>query len=159
MICKSCGAETGKGKFCQYCGTQVSLEDLREQEIVNRKGCPMCQSTNVTFDRENQGEIRQLDGSTTIMRATVGVCRDCGYTWNTDKTEAPKKPVIPMYAPTYPSAYSAPDKNNLIWWILGWIFFFPAPVMVLIWRKKSRLSLGWKIGLTVLLWVIIVSLA
>ena len=46
-------------------------------------------------------------------------------------------------------------KGNLIWWVLGWIFFFPIPVMILIWRKKNTWRIGAKITATVLLWIFI----
>jgi hypothetical protein len=42
----------------------------------------------------------------------------------------------------------------MIWWVLGWIFFFPAPVMVLIWRKKNTWDKKVKIAVTVAFWVV-----
>ena len=71
-----------------------------------------------------------------VVRATVGMCKDCGYTWHTDGSTSTKK------------------NNSMLWWVLGWIFFFPAPVMVLIWRKKCKLDIKVKIGLTVAFWVL-----
>ena len=52
----------------------------------------------------------------------------------------------------------APKSNsNLLWWILGWIFFFPAPLMILIWRKKNTWNTPTKIIVTVLIWVVILA--
>lgn len=135
MKCQNCGAEIGNNKFCQFCGTQVSVEMRREQEILNKKGCPKCGSSNVQFNRENQGEIRGKNNKR-IVHKTVGFCKDCGFTW-------------------YPSNTAGTKKNdNLIWWVLGWIFFFPAPLMVLIWRKKNTWDIKIKIGVTVAFWVV-----
>ena len=137
MKCPNCGAEIGVNKkFCEACGSQISYDMRREQEQVNKQGCPQCGSSNIQFRRENQGEIRGKKSKQVVHR-TVGFCKDCGYTW-------------------YPSgANSVPQKNNLVWWILGWIFFFPAPVMVLIWRKKNTWDIKIKIAVTVVFWLFI----
>ena len=136
MKCPNCGAEIGaNSKFCESCGSQISYDMRREQEQLNKQGCPQCGSSNIQFRRENQGEICGKKSKQVVHR-TVGFCKDCGYTW-------------------YPSgANSAPQKNNLVWWILGWIFFFPAPVMVLIWRKKNTWDIKVKIGVTVAFWIV-----
>lgn len=98
--------------------------------------CPSCGSVNVTFNREKQGEVRVKNG-TVVIRSTVGFCKDCGYTWH------------------IAGSGNQPKKNNMRWWVLGWIFFFPAPVMVLIWRKKCRWNIKIKIGVTVAFWLLI----
>jgi|GEM_PF-4891981 len=46
-------------------------------------------------------------------------------------------------------------KGSLILWILGWIFFFPIPVMILIWRKKNTWKLPVKIAVTVIFWILL----
>ncbi len=135
MRCSNCGAEIGNSKVCEFCGATISYGMRREQEQINKQGCPQCGSSNIQFRRENQGEIRGKKSKQVVHR-TVGFCKDCGYTW-------------------YPSgANNAPQKNNLVWWILGWIFFFPAPVMVLIWRKKNTWDIKIKIAMTVIFWVV-----
>ena len=59
MKCPNCGAEIANGsKTCEFCGTQITYDMLREQEQLSKKGCPKCGSSNITFTRENQGEIR-----------------------------------------------------------------------------------------------------
>ena len=80
MKCPSCGAEIENGRVCSFCGAQIPSELLRENEILNKAGCPKCGSSNVTFKRENQGEIRGKK-SKEIIHKTVGYCKDCGYTW------------------------------------------------------------------------------
>ncbi len=136
MKCPSCGAEVGNSNFCEFCGTQISLDMKKEQEQLNKLGCPKCGSSNIRFNRENQGELRGKNAKQIIHR-TVGFCQDCGHTWYPES-----------------AANEAPKKSNMIWWVLGWIFFFPAPVMVLIWRKKNTWDKKVKIAVTVAFWVV-----
>ena len=138
MKCESCGAEIKDGaKFCESCGSQISYEMKRKQEQLNKAGCPKCGSSNVTFNREKQGEVQGKNGKA-VVRATVGLCKDCGYTWNTSSNNT-----------------SGKKKNNMIWWILGWIFFFPAPIMILIWRKKNTWPVKTKLIVTVVFWIVV----
>ena len=140
MKCPNCGAEiAANSKFCDSCGSQISYEMLREQELLNRPACPKCGSTNLQFRRENQGEVRGKNTKRVIHR-TVGLCKDCGYTW-------------------YNSEDNTGKKNNMIWWVLGWIFFFPAPVMVLIWRKKNKWDIKIKIAVTIVFWILLFILS
>ncbi|WP_022765313.1 zinc ribbon domain-containing protein [Butyrivibrio sp. XPD2006] len=136
MKCPSCGAEVGNSKFCEFCGAQISLEMKKEQEQLNKQGCPKCGSSNIKFNRENQGEVHGKNAKRIIHR-TVGFCQDCGHTWYPES-----------------AANEVPKKNNMIWWVLGWIFFFPAPVMVLIWRKKNTWDIKVKIAVTVVFWIV-----
>ena len=142
MKCPNCGAEIGSNnKFCQACGSQISYSMRREQEQLNKSGCPECGSSNVKFSREKQGEYRGKKSNRVVYK-TVGFCQDCGYTW-------------------YPSTYNtrrAQSNNNMVLWVLGWLFFFPAPVMVLVWRKKNTWDIKVKIAVTVLFWLILIFL-
>ena len=136
MKCLSCGAEIGTSTVCPYCDTQISSDMRSDQEILNKEGCPKCHSTNIQFRREEQGEVNSKNGYRRVYK-TVGLCNDCGYTW-------------------YPeSEYKPSQGSSNVWlWILGWLFFFPAPVMVLIWRKKNTWDIKVKIGVTVAFWVL-----
>ncbi len=137
MKCPQCGAEINpNSKFCESCGSQISYRMQREQENLNKVGCPKCHSSNVQFKRETHGEVRGKS-SKQIIHVTVGFCKDCGYTW-------------------FPNIENEmPKKNNTIWWILGWLFFFPIPVMILIWRKKNTWSPIVKIIVTIVFWILI----
>ena len=60
LKCPNCGAEIpNDNKFCQYCGTQISVDMLKEREKFNKSCCPKCGSSNITFNREKQSEIKQ----------------------------------------------------------------------------------------------------
>lgn len=131
MKCPSCGADVGNGKFCEYCGSQLSSEMVKEQEQLNKQGCPKCGSTNVTFRRENQGEIQEKNKKV-VVHATVGLCKDCGYTWTTTET---------------------PKKRKTWLWVLGWIFIFPLP-LTLILLKKKEMKPVLKYGIIAAAWIL-----
>lgn len=131
MKCPNCGAEIESGKFCEYCGAQLSSEMLKEQEQLHKQGCPKCGSTNVSFHRENQGEIKDKNKKV-VVHETVGVCKDCGYTWTTTET---------------------PKKRKTWLWVLGWIFIFPLP-LTLILLKKKEMKPALKYGIIAAAWVL-----
>lgn len=134
MKCKHCGAEIDShSTTCDFCGASISYEMRREQEQVNKQGCPKCGSSNVTFNREKQGDYKGKKG-TTVVRSTIGVCKDCGYTWqvagNTSKSKAP------------------------MWlWVLGWICIFPVPLTILLLRKKD-MKPALKYGIIAAAWIL-----
>ncbi len=134
MNCPSCGAELKPGnQFCEACGKQISYDMKREQEQMNKQGCPICHSSNVTFNREKQSEIKGKNG-TQIIRHTVGVCKDCGHTWFIDDNSSEGKPKLWL-------------------WILGWICIFPVPLTILMLRKKD-LSNSVKYGVIAASWIV-----
>jgi len=129
MKCSSCGADITDGsKFCEFCGSQISVEMQKEQELLNKGGCPKCGSTNTTFSREKMGEVKGKS-STHVIRKTIGVCKDCGYTWDSQTGEAPK------------------GQRKTWLWVLGWIFIFPVPLAILLLRPSCKLSKGVKYGI------------
>ena len=131
MKCPSCGAEITAGRFCESCGSQITPDMLRDQEILNKQGCPKCGSTNIQIRRENQGEIREKN-SKKVLHQTVAFCKDCGYTW-------------------YPNGQQKPRKTWL--WVLGWIFIFPLP-LTLILLKKKNLHPAIKYGVIAVAWIL-----
>lgn len=132
MKCPSCGADIeSNSKNCSYCGASITYSMRREQEQINKEGCPKCGSSNISFNREKQGEVKGKKG-TAIVRRTVGVCKDCGHTWVT--------------------AESAPKKNKIWLWVLGWIFIFPIPLTILMVRKKD-MKPALKYGIIAVAWI------
>ena len=140
MKCPSCGAEIGTSKFCQYCGTQVSIEMQKEQEQLNKAGCPKCGSTNIQFKRENQGEVRGKNSKQVVHR-TVGFCKDCGATW-------------------YPNsaANDFPRQRKTWLWVLGWIFIFPVPLTIIMIKKKD-ISKKIRYGAIAAAWIVYLAMA
>ena len=124
MKCPSCGAET-QGKFCEHCGSEMP------QEKHQVGGCPKCGSTNVTFKRERVGTSTRRSSHKNILGTgrtgqsvsqsayrTVGLCQNCGYTWN-------------------PNAANQGSGRKTWLWVLGWICIFPVPLTILMLRKKG----------------------
>ena len=140
MKCPNCGAEIkNNSKFCEFCGSAISTEMRREQEQLNKAGCPRCGSSNITFNREKQGEVKGKRG-TAVVRSTVGVCKDCGCTWQAD------------------SDNKAPKKRRTWLWVLGWICVFPVPLTILMLRKKS-MKPAIKYGIIIVAWLIYIMIA
>lgn len=147
MTCPKCGAEIGAGKkFCEFCGAQISLEMQKEQEQLNKVGCPKCGSTNVAFEREIKG-AKQKKNETVVKRTTVGVCKDCGYTWKATSGGD-------LYGDMQRGAWQWIKKYWL--WVLGWIYIFPVPLTILLSRKKEMNGLL-KTILIVLAWGLYLS--
>lgn len=136
MKCPNCGADIKDGsKFCEFCGSQITADMKREQEYVNKAGCPKCGSSNITFNREKQGEVKGKKGSA-VVRSTVGMCKDCGHTWHVQ---------------------AEPVKKRKTWlWVLGWIFIFPLPLTILMLRPTTFPKLDKKIkyGIIAVAWII-----
>lgn len=135
MKCPNCGANIKDGsKFCEFCGSSITANMKRDQEYVNKAGCPKCGSSNIKFDREKQREIREKKG-TAVVRSTVGFCRDCGYTWHTTGSS------------------NQPKKKKTWLWVLGWICIFPLPLTILLLRKKD-MKPAFKYGIIAVAWII-----
>ena len=133
MKCPSCGADIDmKSKQCTFCGAYITSDMRKEREMVTKEGCPKCGSSNITFNREKQGEYKGKNG-TSIVRSTVGFCKDCGHTWT--PSTPPKK------------------KDHTALWVLGWICIFPLPLTILLLRKKELKPLI-KYGSIVLAWLV-----
>ncbi len=136
MKCTACGAEITNGsRFCEFCGSQISAEMQKEQEQLIKKGCPKCGSSNITFDREKQGELKGKNG-TTVVRRTIGMCKDCGHTWDSQEG-APQK-----------------QKKRTWLWVLGWIFIFPVPLTILMLRPSNKLNSKARYGIIAAAWII-----
>ncbi len=138
MKCPNCGAEMEYGRVCEYCGAHITSEMLHEQELLNKTGCPKCGSTNISFNREKHGEVKGKK-STVVVRHTVGLCKDCGYTWRVND--------------------GAPEnKKSPIWlWVIGWILIFPLPLTILLLKKKDfKPVFKWLI--IILAWIVYIGI-
>ena len=148
MKCENCGAET-KGEFCEYCGSEMpkdkavvnitnnyysSNTSQQQVEVDSDLGkCPKCGSSKITFKRERVGTATKSHshknyigngrkGQSVSQSAyrTIGLCQNCGYTWNPNNVGA-----------------NIRSQNKTWLWILGWIFLFPIPLTILLLRKKD----------------------
>ena len=138
MKCPSCGAEV-QGKFCEYCGSEVAKESSSH--------CPKCGSAKVAFKRERVGTAtkstsyksvfgtsRQKQSITQAVYRTVGVCQNCGHTWN--------------------SGGNTKRSGRKTWLlVLGWICIFPVPLTILMLRKKN-MKPAVKYGIIAVAWLL-----
>ena len=138
MKCPNCGADIeGNSRSCSYCGAPISVAMRKEQELVMKEGCPKCGSSNIQFQRENQGEYRRKNGKTIVHR-TVGFCKDCGHTWTPSSAN---------------SQTNGSSVGKTILWILGWLYIFPVPLMILL-RRKKDMNPKLRLGITIAAWVL-----
>lgn len=154
MKCPNCGAQiTEETEVCEFCGTQFEVKKPKiepvpvqqpkeeKQERVSaapqhpRKGaCPNCGSNNVTFSREKQAELKE-DRNSTVVRKTVGLCKDCGYTWNPED--------------------QPPKKKRKTWlWVLGWLFIFPVPLTILMLQPERTLDKEVRYAIIAAAWIL-----
>lgn len=167
MKCPSCGAET-QGKFCEYCGSEMPQEKStvnitnnyyggtapqEQTEVDNNVGkCPKCGNSKITFKRERVGTAtqsrsrknyigtgRQRQSVSQSAYRTVGVCQNCGYTWNPNETNK--------------------GSGKKTWlWVLGWICIFPLPLTILLLRKKD-VKPAVKYGIIAVAWILYLIIA
>lgn len=117
------------------------------QEKPNVGGCPKCGSTYVSFKRERVGTSTQRSSHKNIIGTgrtgqsvsqsayrTVGLCQNCGYTWN-------------------PNAASKGSGKKTWLWVLGWICIFPVPLTILMLRKKNMMP-AVKYGIIAAAWLL-----
>lgn len=163
MKCQNCGAETNS-KYCEFCGSEL-IKDNTSVNITNNNyseerestvgtdmtgRCPKCNGTKISFKRERIGTSSYSNSQKNFIGTgrngqyssyteyrTVGVCQNCGCTWdpnvNINTNQAPKK------------------KTWL--WVLGWIFIFPVPLTILI-VKNQKLNKWAKIGIIAGAWIL-----
>lgn len=68
---------------------------------------------------------------------TVGLCQNCGYTWNPNANSA-----------------NGGKKGTPTWlWVLGWICIFPLPLTILLLRKKD-MKPALKYGIIAAAWIL-----
>lgn len=167
MKCPSCGAET-QCKFCEYCGCEMPQEKSTvnitnnyyggtapkvQSEVGNYVGqCPKCGNSKITFKRERVGTTTQSHSRKNLIGTgrqgqsvshsayrTVGVCQNCGYTWNPNE------------------ANKGSGKKTWLW-VLGWICIFPLPLTILLLRKKDMKPVV-KYGIIAVAWILYLIIA
>lgn len=144
MKCPSCGAESN-GVFCEYCGNEMP------KDKVNIGVCPKCGNGNITFKRERIGTATQHTSHKNVIGTgrtgqsvsrsayrTVGLCQNCGYTWN-------------------PNSGSTNSGKKTWLWVLGWICIFPVPLTILLLRKKDIKPIV-KYGIIIIAWLLFLAI-
>lgn len=168
MKCPNCGAETNSAKYCEYCGSELPKNNSNINTTNNYYGnaaattkhsstvgkCPMCNSTNIKFHRERTGSVgnaqsyksvftntRNNYSNTQNTYQTIGLCQNCGHTWN----------------PADRNIGNQPKSKGCLWWFLAILFF---PVSLSVWFYKTdtvKLEKKWKVLILVAFWIIMIS--
>lgn len=166
MKCPSCGAETKSAKFCEYCGSELPKDKPNINITNNYYGdsgnptdntnagkCPKCNSNAVKFQREKIGTVGSSQSRKTVLTETrksnsvkqnayrtVGICQNCGYTWdpNVSTTDTSTK-----------------KRKGCLWWFLMLCIW---PIALSVWFYKTdkvKLDKKWKIAIIAAFWVLV----
>ena len=121
--CENCATVFEEGNYCPKCGIKAGAKAKR---------CPDCETEYYT-----------------------AACPNCGYI-NTGKK------ITVVFAPTAvqpqprvqaPPPQTSTKKSNTWLLVLGWIFFFPIFLTILIWKNKN-LKKEVKIAIIVIFWIL-----
>lgn len=157
MKCKNCGAEVPSGEEkCPYCHCEMpkekqevhitnnyygkSEETTEETISLTTSICPKCGSNKIKFKREEIGSTNANvnKGKRVVHYRTVGVCQNCGFTYDANPTPEKK-------------------KGHGFWWWLLVICFFPISIPILLSKwfiktDKVKLDKKIKIAFVVVFW-------
>ena len=122
---------------CKNCGAKLKVNsDVKEAN---------CQFCGTEFEIDDEVQHHQLDNA-----------EQTGYELEKGKIrareEAKQEKIAEKNAILQAQYEEAKRKKNLKWWIIGWIFCFPIPLTILIW--KSKWDQKKKIIATVILWLV-----
>lgn len=127
---------------CKNCGAKLKVNT--EEKVAN------CQFCGAEFKIDDEVKHYKLDNAEQI-----------GYELEKGKIRAreeAKQAKIDKQDAVLQEQYKEEKrKKNLKWWIVGWIFFFPIPLTILIW--KSKWNQKKKIIATVILWCVLLLIS
>lgn len=136
LTCSQCGArlqvDMNKSKaFCPNCGNQLLVDDETKHIQYDN-----AEEAGYLFEKGRQ----RAQAEALKTQANGQTNSSVYYQRSTGKANIQKQP----------------EKSNTWLWVLGWIFFFPAPVMILIWRKKNTWDVKIKLAVTIAFWLFII---
>ncbi len=123
--------------------------------------CPKC-GANLRIDADREKVFCEYCGAQVLIDNEVQHIQydnveQAGYEFEKGRQRAKKEASMQNQSNNAP-ATPPKEKNNTLLWVLGWIFFFPAPVMVLIWRKKNTWDVKMKLLVTAVFWIAIFAI-
>ncbi len=126
-----------KTMTCPNCGSKVRIE--KNNKFLT---CDYC--GNTLFIDEEEDQIPYADPE------------KAGYEFEKGRQRARSESMTRQtFQPSYANnrqSYRQNKKNNTVWWVLGWLLFFPIPLTVLLVRnQKMNPKLKW--GLIIALWL------
>ena len=170
--CLNCGAKLNvdldvREAVCQYCDAKFLVDNgvqhIRHDNVEDagyqfEKGRQRAkQEYNQQPNRQPQN-YQQPVGYQQPNRQQQNYQQPTGY-----QQPNYQQPMAYQQQPNYqqPNPYHKADyskkKKNTVWWVLGWIFLFPVPLMILLKRDK-KLKVPIKIAIIIAAWIIFLSL-
>lgn len=158
---------------CPQCGGAMQIDEQFKKAV-----CPFCETVfvvddekqHIQFDGAEQAgyefekgriKARQEAKKEEAMKHIVTFTPPANYhPYNSNRAYNASTEYKPQEYKEQPVRYYEPapkKKTGIFWWVLGWIFFFPIPLTVLIGRSKMPLIL--KILLLTVLWGLVVLVA
>lgn len=105
--------------------------------------CPNCGS-RLTVDKssgecvcDSCGGKFLLDDESTTQHVEFDNAEDAGYEFERGRQKAQAEARQASLQAAQRTANARNKKDNTIWWVLGWLFFFPIPLTILVCRSKS----------------------
>ncbi|MBR1508397.1 MAG: zinc ribbon domain-containing protein [Eubacterium sp.] len=146
MKCPSCGAPL-EGGTCSYCGYTVPN--------MAKANTNMDQNNNAVHQQNNsqKGTYPPVGSVQTGMNPQQGVYNQQGI--DSQRGMYQQQNTIQQQNRMNNQINQVQPKKRKTWlWVLGWIFCFPIPLSILIWRIKV-LKPWFKVVLIALLWIIV----
>nr|WP_297704022.1 zinc ribbon domain-containing protein [uncultured Butyrivibrio sp.] len=122
---------------CPHCGANLKIDSEKTVAYCEHCGAKLAiddETRHIQYDNAEQAGY-EFEKGRQRAQAEARLAQPKQFTYNA-QNKPPQK-----------------EKKNTWLWVLGWIFFFPAPVMVLIWRKKNTWDIKVKIAVTVAFWL------
>lgn len=124
---------------CPHCGGKTELSANTKQAV-----CPFC---GANFAIDDEVRYVRFDNS-----------EQSGYDFEQGRMRAQQEAMDARIAAEQARIQAQQDaerkRNRFVWWVIGWIFFFPIPLTVLI-ARSDKLKTVWKAVLIIALWGII----
>ncbi|MBE5924891.1 MAG: zinc ribbon domain-containing protein [Lachnospiraceae bacterium] len=116
---------------CPNCGAQLKVDEDNKQSV-----CEHC-GTKLLLDDE-------------VQHIQYDNAEEAGYQFEKGRQRAQAENKISSNN----TSIKQNKKSNTWLWVLGWIFCFPIPVMILIWRKKNTWPVKTKTIVTIVFWIV-----
>ncbi len=125
--------------------------------------CPNCGS-QLQIDADNKQAICQYCGNALLIDDGVqhiqyDNAEEAGYRFEKGRQKAQEEQARQQVYQTSTINYRSQPQNqkknnNMVWWVLGWIFFFPIPLTILLVRNKT-MNPKVKYGIIAGMWIIL----
>lgn len=113
---------------CPQCGALLQVDDTKQEAV-----CSYCGAKLLIDDGEVHHHVHYDNAEDAGYKFEKGRQRAQAEAWQSQRV-------------VYPQSMQRNESRRNTWlWVLGWLFFFPAPLTVLIWRKVE----GWQSQKTV----------